>query len=456
MATFNTQGFIQEQKAKGVPDEQVFKFLEKKGIDPRLPTHQVPSKAEGMLNKVGNFLGLTGLAKGVTQAIFLRTREGKQTMKLYEEGKISEAEFENVMGGKIASKSEVVGSAATAGLTIATAGGLGSAGGLAARTAGGAALGAGFSAAGEYEKTGKVTAGGVATGAVFGALIPLAGAGVKGLVNTVTQKLPKRLVMSAFGKEIQQKGLTEWTIKNKKLGSLDKLFKQSSDEISKLGDDVQKILSKETGKKVSVKSIVNSVVKDKNLAGAALGPDEVTRVINKLAPQGKGLLNKGTLNLTEANQLRSLIDKTLGDRGFVSSQLPFNKDILRSFTNSLRSQVKNSAPSTKSLFSEMSKEIRFRNILEKKIPTEGAKQILSIGDFVIGGIGGAVGGVPGTIAGVAGRRVVGSPTSKVGAAAALEGLGKIGGNIASKTKGAVPLSKAALFNLVRQAQGESK
>jgi len=445
MATFQTQKFIQAQRAKGVPDEKTFAFLESKGIDPRLQSQQTVGKAERSLKGIGNFLGVTGLAKGITQAIFLRTQAGKQTLRLFEEGKISQAEFENIIGGDIAKPSEVIGSAANTVLTIATAGGLGTAGGLARRTAVTAALGAGFGAAGELEATGKITGKGALTGAAFGAAIPLVGAGVKGLVNTITQKLPKRLVGSAFGKEIEQKKLTEFVIRNKKIGSLDKLFKQSSNEINKLGDDVQKLLGKARGT-ISLNDVVNSVVKDKNLAGAAIGPDEVARIVNKLAPQGKGLLAKGNLTPADANKLRSLIDKTLGDRGFVATQLPFNKDVLKSFTNTLRNKVKSSVPQTKPIFSEMAKEIRFRNILEKKIPTEAGKQILTVGDFVVGGAGGAIGGIPGAAVGVFGRRIVGGPTAKVGAAVALERLGRAGAKAAPITKKIAPIGKAAALS----------
>ena len=42
------------------------------------------------------------------------------------------------------------------------------------------------------------------------------------------------------------------------------------------------------------------------------------------------------MSLSNANNLRKSIDKTLGDRGFLTSQVPFNKDVLRRFTNILR------------------------------------------------------------------------------------------------------------------------
>lgn len=79
--------------------------------------------AHPVLKAIGNFTGVNGLAKGLSQAIFLNlTPEGKQTLSDLQSGKITLDQFNNIVGGGLATSQEVLGSAGQTALTLGTAG----------------------------------------------------------------------------------------------------------------------------------------------------------------------------------------------------------------------------------------------------------------------------------------------------------------------------------------------
>ena len=128
------------------------------------------------------------------------------------------------------------------------------------------------------------------------------------------------------------------------------------------------------------------------------------------------------------------IPSTLGDRGFVTSQLPFNKEILRTFTNELREQVKTKAPgSTRQDFAELANEIRFRDAIANVMAQKSGNQLISFGDFIGGGLGGAfsafgvVDPVTAIAAGIGTRRLLESVPFKLTSAKALEKVNQAGG-----------------------------
>src|SRR3990167_586839 len=150
----------------------------------------------------------------------------------------------------------------------------------------------------------------------------------------------------------------------------------------------------------------------------------------RLAPQTKQLLSKSSLTLEEANRLRRLIDRTLGDRAFLGGQLSSDKLVLKQFANNLREIVKSKAPEgTRELFSELANEIRFRDGLLERVARRAGNQVLSFGDFIGGGLGGIFGSlgaqpITGAVAGVATRRAIESVPFKLGSAKLVNALTK--------------------------------
>ena len=159
------------------------------------------------------------------------------------------------------------------------------------------------------------------------------------------------------------------------------------------------------------------------------------------------------MSLSNANNLRKSIDKTLGDRGFLTSQVPFNKDVLRRFTNILREDLKQKVPKNRKLFEEFANEIQFRDALLDKVSKKLGNQVLSFGDFIGGGLGGIFGGgLPGAVAGVTARRVIESVPFKIGSAKMISQFNEIL-NILSKVPEA---QRGSIVQILRQRSSSTE
>ena len=339
-------------------------------------------------------------------------------------------------------RKEIAADVANIGLTVAGLSGVGTAGSFAARVLKTAGLGAGLAGTqaikegGGIKETGKTAA----IGGAIGAAIPAVGAGLRALGRQV-ELLPERFVNSALSRSKAQvlqdiskdkvDDLANYVVSNKPVGSANKLVNDSIDNIKSIDSEITKQLSsavRASGKKVTIgrDSILDSVMKTPEAEGALLKRVDVRNIVEKLAPQSKKLLQKPSLTLEESNKLRSLVDRTLGDRGFLSSQLSSDKAVLRNFAHTLREEVKNKAPEgVRGLFKNYSFEIRFRDGLLEKIAKKQGNQVLSFGDFIGGGLGGIFGGgIPGAVAGVATRRAIESVPFKLSVAKLTNALTK--------------------------------
>ena len=112
----------------------------------------------------------------------------------------------------------------------------------------------------------------------------------------------------------------------------------------------------------------------------------------------------------------------------MGAQLPFEKEILKSFNTVLRNSVKQKAPKgTKELFSNLAKEITVRNALDKVISSGKGNRVLGLTDFLTIGGAGAAFGAPGAIALTAAKKVAETPQAKTITAQALKSVGKLEG-----------------------------
>lgn len=332
-------------------------------------------------------------------------------------------------------------------------------GGLLAQTGKFAALGAAASGGDSLAQGNDATTAlkDAAAGGALSAVIPGAGKALSLTGKAVTQALPKRLMQSAIGQSkaeiLAGKDVSEHALKNLKIGTPDKLVKEAKAAIDALDVQIQhnlEVVAPKTARLLNGE-IVSNVVKEVNAGGGAITPKEVSAIVHSLAPQAKALLSKQSLSLTEANRLRVALDKTIGDRGFLTSQLPFNKDVMRAFSNTLREKVKTLAPKgTRELFDEMSKEITLRNAVSKKYAGQASNQVLNAFDLMLAG-GGFLGGGPvGAAATVAGKKVVQSATGKTLSAVALSQLSRLG-PVAAKLASA---EKALLVQVIANLLGQ--
>jgi hypothetical protein len=255
----------------------------------------------------------------------------------------------------------------------------------------------------------------------------LAFAGKK-LTTSLPEWLVTPLLKQAKDAKVQGKDIAPFLVKSGRIGTVDSLITQTDDAINGISTQVDDLLAKSSNAGVTIQksSIVDDVVDRINQGGGAIGPDDVSDVIERLAPQAKGLLAKDTLTLAEANKLRSSIDKTLGDRGFLMQQLPFNKEVLRNFTNTLRETVKTSGDEQlRPLFDDYAKNIRLRNALLDRASSGGGPNSVGLYDLLAGGGAFAFTGDPVTAIGAAAlRRGFESGFTKTSLAKVLTNAGK--------------------------------
>ena len=276
--------------------------------------------------------------------------------------------------------------------------------------------------------------------------------------------MPDRFIRSALNRSKAEvlkdlkKGkdtLSQFVLK-KKIGTSNQLLNGAIIEIEKLGNQIQNNLAavKVTQKKISTSKILDELVKQINKAGGAIAKQETKDIVNKLAPQAKGLLKKPTMSLTTANRLRQSLDRTLGDKAFLGSQLTFNKEILRGFTNTLRNSIKEKAPEgTKQLFKNQSLEIQLRDAFLDKVAKQEGNRVLRLSDFLAGGFGGLIGGGPvGAIIGAAVLRTIESTPFKQLAAKNIDIINKIL-PILNKLE---PAGRKALLEIIKSIQKDKK
>lgn len=332
--------------------------------------------------------------------------------------------------------------------------GVGTGGGLLAnalRSAGiGAAIGGGTAAA-DGGDAGKVATG-VGVGAAVGGATSLAATGVDAIANGI-RALPQRLIRSATNQTKNEllagKDISKYVIENRKVGTADQLIKGSQTAIDEADKFIGEALAGETTKTVPVQDIIRDITTSINSSGGEIDEAGVRTILSSLAPQVQKTLGKETLTLSEANQLRSQLDRTLGNRAFINAQLPYNKGILMDFTNAVREQVKGLAPEgTRQAFTTLSKEIQLRDLLLKKAAGSSRNQVIGLGDLISGGIGGSLGGLPGIVGGAAVKRAAESTLTKTAGAIAIHNLDQTLSPILEQME---PATQTAVINAIIQA-----
>jgi hypothetical protein len=210
------------------------------------------------------------------------------------------------------------------------------------------------------------------------------------------QWLVRPLVKQAPGARIKGKDAAKYLVESGNIGTVESLIQQSDDAMSALNTQIDDLIAQGTGKGVTISrdQIVKQLVEKINSAGGAIDDAQLLGTIDNLAPQARGLLGKKTLTLKEANQLRKLLDSTLGDRAFFAQQLTNNKEILMSFTNALRESVKSSDDALRPLYTEYSKNITIKNALMARATAGGGANSVGLSDLITGGVAFTASGNP--------------------------------------------------------------
>src|SRR3990167_6128288 len=419
---------------------------------------EVIQPKKGVLEKTTNIVNKVFPGEQVGQAIgTLGGLAFEKTKGLL--GKQDNSQFYDISAP---SPKQVLGDVANIGLTVAGTKGVGTTGNFTSRLLKTIGLGAGLGGTKAISEGGgikDVTKSTLVGGAV-GAALPIAGAGLRAIGKQIEQ-LPARFVNSALSRNKSQvlndiakdkvDDFAKYVVQNKSaLKSANTHFNESSSAVEVLSNKINSALSsaaRKSGAKITIgtNSFLDNLAKIPEAQGALLKRDDIKTIVMRLAPQTKQLLSKSSLTLEEANRLRQLVDRTLGDREFLGGQLSSDKIILKQFANNLREVVKNKAPEgTRRLFTELSNEIRFRDGLLERIARKAGNQVLSFGDFIGGGLGGYFGGsIYGAIAGVAARRAIESVPFKITAAKAIDALTKV----SPVLEGLAPAQQTAILKL---------
>lgn len=373
-----------------------------------------------------DFLQKTG---DIVNSIFPGKKVGQSIGTL---GGYLTSKFKSTYDTSAPSPFQVAGDIGTGILTVAGAKGIGGSGTLTKKLGTQAAVGAGLggtqaiSEGGDIKNVGGSTLAGAGIGAIAGGVGLTAERVVKGMGD-----IPERLIRSATGQSKKEllagKDVSKYILENKRIGTAKSILAESQRMMTKANEIISKNLSSVpiTQGKITNKSIISRITESINNEGGAISDKEVKDILFRLAPQSKGLLTKPSMSLVTANKLRQSIDKTVGDKGFLMSELPFNKDILRNFSNVLREEVKTKAPEgTRAAFNTLSKEITLTKALENKLSQGSRNQIISFSDLFGAIPGGIIGGVPGALAGAAGKRVVQSTPFLTGTAVGIDSFTK--------------------------------
>ena len=305
---------------------------------------------------------------------------------------------------------------------------------------------------GEVNKNSAISAG-VSGGLTLAA--PVASA----LFRKATQELPEWLVRPLVKQSKQAKiagkpDAAKLLVESGRVGSVDKILSKTDEAINALDDKITANLTQATtqGKTIALKNIRRDIADKITLAGGELDDMGVQEVLESIAPQAKGLLKKETLTISEANRLRQLIDRTLGDRAFIANQLPYNKDIAMDFADALRETVKREAPEgTRTAFSELSKNITLRKALLSRAKEAGGRNSVGLYDILTGiGFGAAVNPVAG-VAAAGARRAMESATVKTTGAQLLTSLGKMEPALAAMA----PTERAIVLSFLQNVFGEN-
>jgi len=448
--------FIKLRK-KGLSIDQIHKF--ERGEKPQSvqqpstttstsPQMDPLSKSQGgFLRTAGDFLGTSGMARGITQGIFLRTPEGKAILKDIEEGK-STYEDLTKLTGKPSTPKQVVGSALQMGTSYAAAR-------LPASKTLKGAIGAGSAISGsqafgrgiESDKSIGESAKGSIWPTVLGGALGATGYGVKSLIGNATKDAPEVLMDKALktSQKIKETGKSpaKDLIKKGWWGSLKSIYKKTTDGITANENLIEKELSK--SKKVIKSNELGQRIWDeaKKLYSKNYSDKQISQALSKV-PINQ-IYKQQSLTIKELNTLRRSLDKIIGDPKWGKDIPQLSQGIAKNVANIMRNLVKTSEPTTKKAFSEWSKLINTQKVLNKAIGKTSTKFGIGMKDIMVAlGVGVPSGNVLPAVGAVALKKFLETPSAMTGTAV---GLSRFGGLI-EKTSPLISESSGKLGRLI--------
>ncbi len=394
-----------------------------------------PTDNRDFLQKAGDVVGSIFPGKQIGNAIGNSVSGITQSIKQGSLEPLYQAGAENNQNiGKIA------GDVAQAGLTIAAplVGGNPTALG---RIGANAALGAGLGATGAIAQGKDLgdTAKSTLEGGLLGGGISAVGEGASKLV----ENLPKWLTKSALPK-LDSKNI-DYALENTKLGGIKTLATKSNASMSNYESQIQNALSHPQYLGVSEDT---GQILDKAISAfpnSQYTTEDLIKNAHDIAPKASKLIQKmeaGQANLQELNTVRKELDQATKSVYTSLSRPPESKMLGAALANGIRDYVQTEAPETAPIFSNYAKEIGLNKALQAAVKKGETK--VSFRDIAAAGAGYAHSGLSGALEAILLERGLSSPAGQIGAAKAVQAIGKSAPIIGAITKAVkAPLIKKA-------------
>lgn len=257
---------------------------------------------------------------------------------------------------------------------------------------------------------------------IAGGLLPVAGVGVKSLADN----LPSWFTKNVLPKMTEKAGSVDDVLKKLDYGSVNTNLTKSSNNVSKMGKNIDTILQKPEYSSTKIgKDVLESTVN--SFPDSNYTVSHVSNELKKLIPSKGKIIDKfikGEATFLEANNLKKeLYSRTANVFNNVGIP-PARKEIGAAFATSIANSIKSGVKETEPIFKELSKEIDLRNALIASSKKAQSKAKLGLYDIA----GYFAGGLPAVI----GERVATSPGVQLSTAKAVNAV-----NALSKVK-AIP------------------
>jgi len=363
-------------------------------------------KGHGVLKGISDFIGTTGLGKGLAQGIFLKfTPEGKQMMKNIEEGKMKYEDLLSIVGEPVTAK-ETIGSAIQTGATIAAVGkALPTAlGRIGTMTAVGGAMGAGAA----LEKEGGVKE--VAKGGLIGAGVGLVVSGVLEGIGAIGRHISQSKIIQAqtgktytselqplrkelakdiekgfktFGEQVA--GVADDAGKPVYIGTYDTMLTKAKNELSVKGTQLNNLLSSLPQPEIGRNEVAQNIIQKMENTYGKLTPSQIKQVTFEVSRMPENF------DLVGLEKIKRMYDKLIPDSfwakiGDPATSFPSSvKYILRDNARKLIDEFADLAGDAAGLVQKLNNDIGIamdvRSLASRQIATRHLWKISGQGGF---------------------------------------------------------------------------
>lgn len=349
------------------------------------------------IEKVGNFVGVTPLAKGLAQVIYANTPEGKALAAKIQNNTATPEEYQAYANikGETPTKNSVIGGAGKTALTLGTLGTGSLATNLAGRVAEGGIIGGAFTALDNLQNNQKITKN-LATGVAIGGAIPLAGEAIKKgiqglgkLSSGASSKIEYSLIKPT--KMDLADGFSVETIKKYNLGgSLKQTLEKTDNKLMDLTEQLKGKLASRPEATIDLNEVANKTAQEmlKNKSRYFGDTSNVKKILESLASEIENVSSNGLVDLPEAQ----IIKQSAGQKGawvfgFTDPNAKATEMVYTKFYQQLKQEIEKKAPEgIRGINKQISELIPIQNAIIRRLPVAERNNVLSLTDVISGGV----------------------------------------------------------------------